>query len=148
LPDKKEQVRSKRIWLEVVTPTKLELRKEVEYVVVPTKDGVVGILPGHIRLMSLLDTGVLRYKVGGNNYYMAVSEGFLEVTPHKVIVLAEAADLPENIDVKAALAEKREAEAVMHRPPGGKADLVKLEVSLQRAITKLDVAKKMGDVTE
>lgn len=136
--------KTKKIWLEVVTPTKLELRKEVEYVVAPTVDGVVGILPGHIRLMSLLTTGVLRYKLDGTNYYMAVSQGYLEVTPHKVIVLAEAADLPEEIDVEQALAEKRAAEEALHRSLQEKINFAQLEINLQRAVNKLHVAKKHG----
>jgi F-type H+-transporting ATPase subunit epsilon len=107
---------SKHILLEVVTPSKIELQKEVEFVVAPTIDGVVGVLPGHVRLITQLATGVLRYEVNGVNHYMAVSEGFMEVTPHKVIILAEAAELAENIDVEQALTEKRQAETDIHRP--------------------------------
>ncbi|TCL63018.1 ATP synthase F1 subcomplex epsilon subunit [Hydrogenispora ethanolica] len=138
-----EKPQTKRIWLEVVTPSKLELRKEVEYVVVPTIDGIIGILPGHIRLMTPLATGVLRYKIDNQDYYMAVSEGYLEVTPHKVIVLAEAADLPEEIDVQQALAEKRKAEAEMYKPFSQN-----MEIALSRAISKLEVARKTGQKIE
>ena len=135
---------SRRISLEVVTPTKIELKEEVDYVVVPTIDGVVGVLPGHIRLLTRLTTGVLRYRVNGVDNYMAVSEGFMEVTPHKVIVLAEAANLPEHINVEQALAEKREAEAALHRAmaAGEKMNLLRLESNLQRAIIEIDIAKK------
>lgn len=138
-----EKPQTKRIWLEVVTPSKLELRKEVEYMVVPTIDGIIGILPGHIRLMTPLATGVLRYKIDNQDYYMAVSEGYLEVTPHKVIVLAEAADLPEEIDVQQALAEKRKAEAEMYKPFSQN-----MEIALSRAISKLEVARKTGQKIE
>jgi F-type H+-transporting ATPase subunit epsilon len=138
---------SGRISLEVVTPTKIELKKEVDYVVAPTIDGIVGVLPGHIRLLTQLATGVLRYQVDGINNYMAVSEGFMEVAPHKVIILAEAANLAEHIDVEAAFAEKREAEAALHRATtaGENMNLTRLEVNLERAITKVSVAKKYGE---
>jgi F-type H+-transporting ATPase subunit epsilon len=145
LPDNAEQVRRKKIWLEVVTPTKQELRKEVEYVVVPTIDGVVGILPGHIRLMSLVATGVLRYKIDGVNYLMAVSQGYLEVTPHKVIVLAEAAELSENIDVEQALKEKREAEAALQKSLKDRVSSLTAMTNLERAVVMLQVAKKSGE---
>ena len=102
----------KQILLEIVTPHRLELQKNVDYIVAPTVDGIVGVLPGHIRLITQLATGVLRYQINGKDSYMAVSEGFMEVTPHKVIILAEVADLAENIDVEQALAEKRQAEDI------------------------------------
>jgi F-type H+-transporting ATPase subunit epsilon len=133
---------SGRISLEVVTPTKVELKTQAEYVVAPTIDGTVGILPGHIRLITQLATGVLRYKVDGVDRYLAVSEGFMEVTPHKVIVLAEAAELGENVDVEAALAEKREAEKALLRSLTGASDFSKAQLNLERALAKVTVAKK------
>lgn len=136
--------KTEKLLLEVVTPTKVELIREVDYVVAPTIKGMVGILPHHIRLMTLLDTGVLRYKVNNADYYMAVSEGYLEVTPHKVIIMAEAAELPENIDVERALAAKRKAEEELHRPLDEKISFARTQVSLQRALTRLQVAKKYG----
>ena len=131
-----------KLLLEVVTPTKIELAEEVEYVVAPTIQGMIGIMPRHIRLMTILDTGVLRYKKNGINYYMAVSEGYMEVTPDKVIVLAEAAELAEHIDVQRALAEKRQAEAELYRPMVDKFSYTRTKVHLQRALTRLQVAKK------
>lgn len=138
---------SGRILLEVVTPSKIELRKEVDYVVAPTIDGIEGILPGHIRLLTQLSTGILRYQVDGDNKYMAVSEGFMEVTPSKVIILAEVADLAEHIDPEQALAEKHEAEAALHRgeAAGERANLAILTTNLDRAITKVNVVKKRSD---
>lgn len=136
---------SRRIVLEIVTPTSIALRKEVDFVVVPTIDGPIGILPGHIRLLTKLTTGVLRYTLDGKDFYMAVSEGFMEVTPNKVNVLAEAADLPENIDVEQALAEKREAEAALHRPIDEKFNFTQATINMERALAKLQVAKKYGD---
>jgi len=140
--DRKEKA---KLLLEVVTPTKVELTEEVDYVVVPTIKGIIGILPRHIRLMTILDTGVLRYQKNGVNYYMAVSEGYLEVTPHKVIILAEAAELPEHIDVQLALAQKRQAEAELYRPMNEKISFARSRVHLQRALTRLQVAKKYRD---
>jgi F-type H+-transporting ATPase subunit epsilon len=136
---------SQRLLLEVVTPTSIAFTKEVDLVVAPTINGRVGILPRHIRLLTVLDTGVLEYKDGGRTYYMAISEGYMEVTPHRVIILAEAADLPENINVEQALAEKRQAEEELHRPMDEKISFARVQVHLQRALTKLQVAKKYGD---
>jgi F-type H+-transporting ATPase subunit epsilon len=137
-----------KLLLEVVTPIKIELSREVDIVVAPTISGLVGILPRHARLMTVLETGVLSYKIDGKEHLMAISEGYMEVTPHKVIVLAEAADLPENIDVEKALAEKRQAEAELHRPMDEKISFARTQVTLQRALTKLQIAKKYGEKKE
>ncbi len=148
MPEINGRVKSSNLLLEVVTPTKVELTEEVEYVVAPTIQGMIGIMPRHIRLMTVLDTGILRYKKNGVNYYMAVSEGYMEVTPHKVIILAEAAELPEHIDVQQALAEKRQAEAELYRPMDEKISFARTQVNLQRALTKLQVAKKYREPKE
>jgi F-type H+-transporting ATPase subunit epsilon len=137
-----------KLLLEVVTPTNVELSREVDIVIAPTIRGLVGILPRHARLMTILTTGVLRYKIDGKEYLMAISEGYMEVTPHKVIILAEAADLPENIDVEQALAEKRQAEAELHRPMDEKISFARTQVTLQRALTKLQIVKKYGEKKE
>lgn len=136
----------KQILLEIVTPHRLELQKEVDYIVAPTVTGRIGILPGHIRLLTQLSTGVLRYKLNNQDYFMAVSEGFMEVTPHKVIILAEAAELAEDIDVEQALEEKRRAEETLHHSLNEKIGLTTAELALERAITKLEVAKKHGEI--
>ncbi len=142
MPETNGKNKSKKLLLEVVTPTKVELREEVDYVVAPTIRGMIGIMPRHIRLVTTLDTGILRYKKNGTNYYMAVSEGYMEVTPNKVIILAEAAELPEHIDVEQALTEKRKAEAELYRPMAEKISFARTQVNLQRALIKLQVAKK------
>lgn len=142
MPKPNIPVNEEKLLLEVVTPTKVELSEVVDYVVAPTIQGMVGIMPRHIRLMTVLDTGVLRYKKDGVDYYMAVSEGYMEVTPNKVIILAEAAELPEHIDVERALAQKRQAEAELYRPMEEKISFARTQVHLQRALTRLQVAKK------
>ncbi len=142
MPETNGLTEKHKLLLEVVTPTKVELSEAVDYVVAPTIQGMVGIMPRHIRLMTILDTGVLRYKKEGKNYYMAVSEGYMEVTPNKVIILAEAAELPEHIDVEQALAEKRQAEEELYRPMVEKISFARTQINLQRALTKLQVAKK------
>lgn len=147
-PETNGPIEENKLLLEVVTPTKVELIEVVDYVVAPTIQGMIGILPRHARLMTVLDTGVLRYKKNGENYYMAVSEGYMEVTPNKVIILAEAAELPEHIDVVQALAEKRQAEAELYRPMEEKISFARTKLNLERALNKLQVAKKHQEPKE
>ncbi len=132
---------SQSILLEIVAPHSIELRKEVDFVLAPTQSGYEGILPGHIRLLTTLATGVLKYQVKGTEYYLAVSEGFMEVTPHKIIILAEIAELSANIDVETALQNKREAEDSLYSYQSN-FDFVKAQAKLQLALAKLEVIKK------
>ena len=119
-----------------------ELSKHVEYVVAPTPSGLIGILPGHAPLLTQLTVGLLHFECQGELTNMAVSEGYMEVTPHKVIVLAEAAELPEEIDVERALAAKRRAEERLYAPLRQRFDYVRAESALQRAANRLQVAKR------
>jgi len=133
---------TKTTLLEIVTPTRTEMSKEVDYVVAPTPAGLVGILPGHAPLLTQLDVGVLRFAVHGEVTCLAVSEGYMEVTPHKVIVLAGAAELPEEIDVERALLAKRRAEEHLYAPLRQRFDYVRARTALQRAVNRLQVAKR------
>jgi F-type H+-transporting ATPase subunit epsilon len=99
------------IHLQVVTPERLLLEADVESVQVPGLDGELGILPGHSPLISQLKpAGLLTYVAGGRTSQLAVSEGFVEVMPDRVKVLAEVAERPEDIDVQRAIAARERAE--------------------------------------
>ncbi|MGE5588866.1 MAG: F0F1 ATP synthase subunit epsilon [Clostridia bacterium] len=131
---------SKTMRLEVVTPDRLEFSGDVESIIAPTVSGYIGILPGHIPLIARLAVGVLTVRMGASRLTLAVSEGYMEVSPRKVIVLAEAAEMPGEIDVERALAAKRRAEEILAT---SKEHLVlaRARASLQKAINRLKVAK-------
>ena len=87
-----------KIRLEIVTPERLLLSEEVDDVTLPGSEGYLGILPGHLPLLTMLGVGVLSYRQGGQKYHFAVSGGFAEVLGDRVIVLAETAGALEEID--------------------------------------------------
>ena len=99
----------KTLRLDIVTPDRIEFSDEVNMVVAPGIEGDVGILPGHIPLVTRLQTGVLRIYTGSEKLVMAISEGYMEVIKDKVVILAETAELPEEVDVERALAAQRRA---------------------------------------
>jgi|SRR5690554_4000103 len=132
----------RKIHLDVVTPQKIEFSKEVDMVVVPGYDGYLGILPSHIPLVTQLTTGILKIYDGERELNMAVSEGYMEVAGEKVIILAEAAELPEEIDVKRALSAKRRAEERLATLAAWDVNAIKAQASLQRALNRLKVAGK------
>jgi len=99
-----------KINLTIVTRERKIIDVVVEEVVLPASDGEIGILPGHTPLLTTLKIGQMRYRVGSTVHRLVLSWGFAEVLPDRVIVMAENARLPEEIDAAAAEVEMRQAE--------------------------------------
>lgn len=90
--------------LTIVTPEKrLLLNQDVEEVTVPAFKGELNILPGHAPLITTLETGVMKWKLKGESKQnqAVISWGYCQVSPEGVNILADIADLPEEIDVEA-----------------------------------------------
>lgn len=87
--------------LEIVTPESKVYSDTIDTVVIPTVEGEVGILPGHIPLLTQVEDGELRVTKGGVTQFLAVSGGFAEVESDCVRVLAEHAISEDRIDEKA-----------------------------------------------
>jgi F-type H+-transporting ATPase subunit epsilon len=96
--------------LEIVTPEAKVYADTVDTVVIPTAEGEVGILPGHIALLTQVADGELRVTKGNETQYLAVSGGFAEVGADRVRVLAERAITEEKIDEGAVEAAIKRAE--------------------------------------
>lgn len=96
--------------LEIVTPESRVFSDTIDTVVIPTTEGEVGILPGHIPLLTQVEHGELRVTKGGQNFVLAVSGGFAEVESDHVRILAEHAITEEKIDEKAVEAALKRAE--------------------------------------
>jgi F-type H+-transporting ATPase subunit epsilon len=115
---------------------------DVEMVIAPGAAGTLGILPNHAPLVTTLSAGELRVRKGGADQSMVVFGGFMEVTPSKVIVLADVAEKVEEIDVQRAEAARRRAEESIARGGGEGVDLAQAEAQLQRAQVRLRVSER------
>ncbi|MDR2696627.1 MAG: F0F1 ATP synthase subunit epsilon [Deltaproteobacteria bacterium] len=125
--------------LEVVTPDKQVVSQAVDYVSAPGVEGEFGVLPHHVNLLSALAIGVLRFNADGKNRHVFISGGFADVSANKVTVLAEAAELAEDIDQTRAQAARERAENRLAEK-AEKVDLTRAEASLRRAVTRLQLA--------
>ena len=85
--------------LEIVTPERQLLSEKVQEAVLPGEEGYFGVMPGHEPFIAMLSSGRVMYRQGNEEKYAAVHMGFAEVLPDKVIVAAENAERPEEIDV-------------------------------------------------
>ena len=129
------------IRLEVVTAERVVFSEDVETVVAPGIEGQLGILPHHAPLMTILHTGELRVRKSGEEFSLAISGGFFEVRPDRIIVLADVAERAEEIDLSRAEEAKRRAqEELKRRPPG--VDLAQAEAALARALVRLKVGER------
>ena len=86
--------------LEIVTPEAKVYSDTIDSVVIPTREGEIGILPGHIPLLTQVEDGELRVIKGTQTLHLAVGGGFAEIVGDKVSVLAERAITEEQIDEK------------------------------------------------
>ncbi len=84
--------------LELATPTRQLVSEEVDEVVAPGSEGYFGVLPGHAAFLATLGSGEVVYRRGRDEVHLAVHGGFAEVTPERVIILAETAERPDEID--------------------------------------------------
>ena len=127
--------------LEIVTPERTVFSQEVTMVIAQTVDGQIGVLPGHIPLVTVLETGVMRVQVDQEQEQkLAVSGGFLEMSPdNKLTILAQTAELADEIDVERARQALARAEARLNGKREG-IDIVRAEIAMQKAITRLRAA--------
>jgi F-type H+-transporting ATPase subunit epsilon len=131
------------IKLDIVTAERVVYSGDVDMVIAPGVEGQLGILPHHAPLMTMLQAGELVARKGGQDEIMAISGGFLEVRPDRVIVLADAAERAEEIDMaRAEAARKRAEESLRDRKAIG-LDEATAEAALRRAIARLSVAEKI-----
>lgn len=129
---------AKTIQLDIVTPEKLAYSAEVSMVIARTTAGDIGILPGHAALIAALAIWPLRVITEGEEIEIAMCGGFIEVQPEKITILANCAELANEIDVERAETAKERAEKRLH---GSDADVARAEVALKRAIVRLRVAE-------
>jgi F-type H+-transporting ATPase subunit epsilon len=130
-----------KIVLEVVTPTGLLLREEVDEVIAPGADGYFGVRPGHTPFLSTLGLGEITYKIAGAWRLLTCFWGFCEVLPDRVNVLAEIGERPEDIDLARAQADRDQALQRM-KAIRDEAGYAEAHLEYIKAVTRLSVAQK------
>ena len=127
--------------LEIVTPDRALVAEQVDEVQVPGSEGYFGVLPGHAPLLALLNPGELSYRKAQVRETIVIDFGVAEVLPDRVTVLVRLAEKPEDIDIAAQEAAKREAEAEMGKATSlEEADRARL--ALLTALMKMRAAER------
>lgn len=129
--------------LSIVTPDRRIVGPvPVTSVSVPGEKGEMTVLPGHARLLSTMNTGLLAFeRQDGRKEYAAVSTGFVEVSNDKVTVLAETLELAKEIDVDRARRAQAKAEEKLRAKESFEEDMQKWQRKLQRALIRQHAAE-------
>jgi len=127
--------------LEIVTPETTAYSEDVDMVTLPGSEGELGIYPNHVPLLTTLNPGELRVLKGGKETFLAIGEGFVEITGNSVSVLTDLALETSAIDESAAEAAVARAQAAMKENLGSE-EIAAVEASLQKALAQLHVKRR------
>ena len=130
-----------KLLLEIVTPDRALVHERVDEIQLPGSEGYFGVLPGHTPLLAMLTVGELWHRVGQDQHYLAIAGGFVEVLPDHVTVLAQVAELAEEIDfTRAEVARKRAEERITRREPT--VDFERERIAMMKSLVRLQVASR------
>jgi F-type H+-transporting ATPase subunit epsilon len=132
---------AKTLKLEIVTPETTVYSEDVEMVTLQGVEGQMGILPEHIRLMTQLVPGEMIVRKNGQDDFLAVGEGLVEITGERVAIVTDMAVRAENID-EAKVEEARQRAAARLREKLSAEDLASVNASLARSLAKLHVKRR------
>ena len=129
--------------LEIVTPEAKTFSGQVDTVVVPGVQGEAGLLPNHAPLVSTLQPGELRYTADGKEEFLAVGEGFAEISGDRVAVITDLAVGDSDIDEAAVEEAMKKAEESMKNLDGqDPEEMAALQVAIQKSLAQLNVKRK------
>ena len=134
---------------ELATPSRMLVSADMDEVVAPGVEGYFGVLPGHAALLTTLGSGEVSYRTGKAEQYLLVAGGFAEVQPDRVIILAEVAEAPQEIDLARAERARQRAELRLSgRHPSGHEDEGEIDynralAALARALARIMVAGRI-----
>lgn len=127
--------------LEIVTPEATAYSEDVEMVTLPGTEGELGVYPNHVPLLTTLKPGELRVLKAGRESFLAVGEGFVEITGDSVSVLTDVALEASQIDLTAAEEAVARAQAAMKEDHGSE-EVAMISASLQKALAQLHVKRR------
>lgn len=128
--------------LEIVTPEAKAYSDDVDMVTVPGSEGEIGILPQHVPLLTGIKPGELRVLKNGKETFLAVGEGFVEVTQERVIVLTDMALEDTQIDEVAAQEAFEKAQEALKAQRLSDEEHATVQASLEKSIAQLMIKRR------
>ena len=121
--------------LRVLAPDQSVFDDTADEIILPSTTGLLGVLPGHISMVTAIDFGVLRVLKNGNWDSIALTGGFAEVESNEVTVLVNKAEMGKNIDSSKAEAELEQAKNQLsqNKDQGNSSEKIKAQETLNKA---------------
>jgi F-type H+-transporting ATPase subunit epsilon len=129
----------KSFHLTIVTRERKIVETDAIEAVLPAADGEIGVLPGHAPLLATLRVGVMRYRDNGHQERLVLSWGFAEVLPDRVIVMAETARLPSEIDINTVQADRAELEKELADLSSHDPEFARVEARLEESVAMINL---------
>lgn len=126
--------------LEIISPDRIFYTNDVTMVEYNTVDGEVGVYAEHIPMTQIIAPGRLTITEENGQKMAALLSGFVEITPEKVTILAEAVEWPQNIDVARARRARQRAQQILEQETDER-ETALAEAALARALVRLDTAE-------
>ncbi len=130
-----------KLVLEIITPTKVVLKEEVDEITLPTAQGEISILPNHVGLLTKIMPGEMVIKRNGKTDLFAIMGGFLEVSNNQVNILADHAIHAGDIEVSKVEEAKQRAEKAI-KEKTTEENMAQLQDDIRRHVLELKVARK------
>ena len=127
--------------LEIITPEAKVYSEDVDMVTLPGAEGEMGIFPMHLPVMTLVAAGEVVARKGGRESYLAVGDGFVQVTGDKVAIMTDMAVAAENIDEGRAEEARKRAEARLAEKLDDE-ETAMVQAALAHSIAQLDVKRR------
>ncbi len=124
--------------LDIMCPDRSFYHGNASMVEFNTTEGYMGVYPGHIPLATVLAPGILVIHENGENKKAALHSGFAKITQDKIMILAEVAEWPDEIDINRAEEARVRAERRISGKESG-IDIKRAEAALKRSLTRINL---------
>jgi F-type H+-transporting ATPase subunit epsilon len=128
--------------LEIVTPEAKTYSEDVEMVTLPAVEGEMGVLPQHVPLMTQIVPGEVIARKDGHDYFLAVGEGFVEITAERVAIMTDMAIRAENVDEAKAEEARQHAEARLAEKLDDEEEAAMVSAALAHSLAQLKVKRR------
>ena len=129
------------IRLEIVTPQATVYSEDVEMVTLPGVEGQMGVMAQHVRLMTQMVPGEMIVRKGGDDHFIAVGEGLVEITNERIAIVTDMAIPVEQLD-EAKIEEARQRAAARLEEKASSEDVASVNASLARSFAPLNVRRR------
>ncbi|SRR6056297_617890 len=126
----------------IATPERVVYKEEVKSITLPTQVGEITILPNHVPLISVLQSGEIKVDTGKEKISMSVAGGFVEVLSTKVVVLADRAEKSEEIDIKRAEKAVERAKELREKKTADSREFASLSAQIEKELARIKVGRK------